>query len=336
MSATNLNLLPSNPDHENEFGETALNFAPIIRLSNGQCAVPQQYLDVVRNLDNLSNVLAKITTPENFQLFAGQEGSCLFLLVGVIGQENYAENVKVPNQDKIVYGRRWLIEGTTPTSEIVQTAMLAVKKTREHEIRELVSLHINQGENRTTPFNCHLDLPLMVAKQPAMYSQATELIEDLLDDIRIAGTELKLLRSIDLGEKRIVEVALKPGSKHCHFPELQDAVLTIVCEQADGHDFLHQLMATLIKHSDRFVEENVSFKGFYRFSHNLDVQKLAEFSYQTRNIKATDKRFNNEFTDMSYRVDAAKAPKYNDGELGRQQRALLAQYDSIGGYMPQQ
>lgn len=336
MNATNLKLVSSNNHCENEFGETSLNFAPTIRLSNGEMAVPQQYLEVSRTLDNLSTVLAQISTPEKFQLFAGQEGSCLFLLVGVIGQENYAASVKVPGQDKIVYGRRWMIEESTPTSEIVQTAMLAVKKTREHEIRELVTLYINEGENVTTPFNCHLDLPLMLGDQSKMRMPAKSSFEEMLATLRVAGNELELLTSIHLGNKRIIEVRLKSDEKQCHFPELQEAVLTIVCEQVNGADFLHQFMAELIKCSDRFVEESISFKGFHRFSHAVDVQSLAEFSYQTRNVKVTDERFDNEFTDMSYRVDAAKAPQYNAGELGRQQRELLAQYDSLGGYLPRQ
>lgn len=334
MSASNLKSVSSDQSHENEFGETALKFAPRIRLSNGESAVPQQFLDVARNLDNLSNVLARISTPSNFQLFAGQEGTCLFLMVGVVGQENYAPNVKAHDQDKIVYGRRWLIEESTPTSEIVQTAMLAVKKTREHEARELVTLYINDGKNLTTPFNCHLDLPLMVGNQSTMLLQKALSVEALISNVRVAGNELQYLGSVSLGDKRIVQVTLKSGQAHCHFTELEGAVLTVVCEQPDDGDFLHQLMATLIKHSDRYVEETVSFKGFHRFSHTLDVLKLAEFSYQTRNVKVTDERFDSEFVNMSYRVDAAKAPEFNSGELGEQQRLMLAPYDSLGGYLP--
>lgn len=334
MGAPNLKSVTTNQNHENEFGETALKFAPTIRLSNGESVVPQQFLDVTRNLGNLSNVLAQISTPENFQLFAGQEGSCLFLMVGVIGKENYAASVKVPGQNKIVYGRRWIIEESTPTSEIVQTALLAVKKTREHETRELVTLYVNNNKNLATPFNCHLDLPLMVGNQSVVQPQKTLPIEELINDVRVDGNELQLLKSTSLGDKLIVEVSLKPRQAPCHFTELESAVLTVVCEQADGGDFLHQLMATLIQHSDRYVEENVMFKGFQRFSHKLDVRKLAEFSYNTRNVKFTDTRFDGEFEDMSYRVDAAKAPEFNTGKLGHEQRRTLAKYDSLGGHLP--
>ena len=333
-----LSLAPQWPEsassHENDFGETALKFAPKIRLANGESAVPQQFLNVCRNQSNLSNILANISTPSNFQLFAGQEGSCLFLVVGVIGKENYPSNTRAREQTKIVYGRRWIIEESTPTSEVVQTAMLAIKKAREHEVRELVTLSINHGKNRATPFNCHLDLPLMVGNQALMQASEVPAIDDLIEGVRVDGNRLKLVRSVTLGSKRIVEVALAANEAQCYFSELEKAVITVICEDADGHDFLHQLMATLIKQSDRYVEESVAFKGFHRFSHNVDVLKLAEFSYQTRNVSVTDTRFNNEFKDMSYRVDAAKAPVFNVGELGRQQRQKLAEYDVLGGYLP--
>ena len=110
MSAPILQLIAgSKHPKTNDFGETPLPFAPTIRLATGERAVPQQYLDVERNLGNLENVLARISTPKGYQLFAGQEGSCLFLIVGLFGRENYPRTVKAATQTKIVYGRRWLI-----------------------------------------------------------------------------------------------------------------------------------------------------------------------------------------------------------------------------------
>jgi hypothetical protein len=335
MSIPSLKKIDS-PIHnrQNEFGERALNFAPTVCLSNGDSAVPQQYLEVTRNLDNLSNVLSEISTPKNFQLFAEQDGSNLFLLVGVIGRENYASSTNGSVQDKIVYGRRWVIEDSTPTSEIIQTAMLAVKKAREHELRELLTVRINNGLQIATPFNCHLDLPLMTGNRSTMGSEEEPNVSRALKSIRLAGNKFSLIQSVPLGDKLIVEVAISPEQASCHFLELDGVVLTIVCEQSNGSDFMHQLMGTLIKYSDRYVEEQVAFKGFHRFSHQVDVIKLAEFSYKTRNVEVDDRRFDAEFADMSYRVDAAKAPDFNSGRLGQQQRGLLAEFDSLGGYLP--
>lgn len=338
MNASNLKLVSYNSKSENEFGETALNFAPRIRLSNGELAVPQQFLEVSRTLENLSNVLAEIQLPKHYQLFCGQEASVLYLQIGVIGQENYAASVKVPGQDKVVYGRRWIIEDSTPSSEIVQTAMLAVKKAREHELRELVTLRINDGKSIATPFNCHLDLPLMQGNRSAMNSDTPFSINSALPKIRIAKASLKLIQSITFGSKRIIEVCINTDKNtnvsDFHFPELLNTTITVVCEQADGSDFLHQLISTLITLSDRTIEEQIAFKGFNRFSHKIDVLKLAEFSYQTRNISATDSRFDSAFENMSYRIDASKAPGYNHGKLGRQQRNLMSKFKNLGGHLP--
>lgn len=346
MRNSHLRLVPQVFNPQNEFGEAALPYAPSIELGNGEMAVPQQYLEVSRSLDNICNVLAKIRTPENFLLFAGQEGTCKYILVGIIGHENYARGKNSRQQQKIVYGRRWIIEDSTPTSEIVQTAMLAVKKAREHEVRELLSVRVyKQGKPCvTTPFNAHLDLPLMASNRSVLEcsksdtdadkNASSNCVEALMKNIKIAGLTLDLIDSMEFGSKCLFNLRLSAGQERCHFEELNNAVLTVVCEHQDGRDFAHQLMATIIKNSDRYVEEKFEFKGFKRFSHNVDVNELAKFSHQTRNIEIKDSRFDAEFEDMSYRVDAVKAPKFNAGMLGLMQRKTLSRYGSLDGYLP--
>lgn len=323
--------------NENSFGETPLAYAPSIKLANGERAVPQQFLDVNRQLDNLCNVLAEISLPSAYQLFAGQEGSCLYLIVGVIGHENYAGNKTGVMDDKIVYGRRWLIEGSTPTSEIVQTAMLAVKKVREHEARELFTVRINQGRNTTTPFNCHLDLPLMAANCGELLAgeyKAEEPIEELLARVRVAGLGVRPVKVHHLSDSMLFELKLEGQSRY--FPELEGSIVTVNCCKDSNGDFLHQLMSELIQKSDRFVEESMCFKGFARFSRRINPLDLAHFSYVTRNIEATDPRFDRNFEDMSYKVDAAKAPSYNLGVLGDRQRAAIEGIDALMGYLPRE
>jgi len=342
MSVPVLRLISTKSDgnqpKQNDFGETPLAYAPTIRLSNGEDAVPQQYLDVERTLSNLSNVLAHISVPRGYQLFAGQEGSCLYLIVGVVGKENYPPNAATAKLDKLVYGRRWLIEPTTPTSEIVQTSLLAIQKVREHEVRELFSVRTSQGSKATcvtTPFNCHLDLPLMAGNRSMLSREPSAPMLDVaaqLKDLKFADYTFELQRQILFAGKPIFELRVLGYSQH--FPELKNESITVVCEQHNCHDFLHQLITVLIAQSDRYVEENFAFKGFKRFSHDLDPVELAKFSYQTRNVKVTDKRFDKGFKDMSYKVDASKAPSYNDGELGRQQRRLVSSFDNLGGYLP--
>lgn len=322
----------------NCYGETPLAFAPRIRFDGGSSAVPQQYLDVQRTLENLENVLADIDVPEGFLLFAGQEEQTLYLVAAVFGEENYPRGLSSARQDKIVYGRRWLIEPTTTTSEVVQTAMLAVKKAREHELREKFSLSINQGLNKTTPFNCHQDLPLMVKSQESLLEPSNSLTEgniiDVLKSVRIEGLELKFRAMIELGERRIVDVLVAQQDKKMAFAELNGRALTVVCEEQSIEHFLHQLFNTCLQLVDRFVEENIRFKGFSRFSHDVSPVAIAEFSYLTRNVTAKDPRFDEQFEDMSYRVDSAKAPTISLQRLGDQQREVLAQYPSLAGYCP--
>ena len=333
-----------NQPKQNDFGETPLAYAPTIRLSNGEDAVPQQYLDVERTLSNLSNVLAHISVPKGYQLFAGQEGSCMYIIVGVVGKENYPPNADVAKLDKMVYGRRWLIEPTTPTSEIVQTSLLAVQKVREHEVRELFSVRtpndsgltkVFQAAHITTPFNCHLDLPLMAGNRSLLSRDQSAPVLDVaaqLKGLKFADYTFELQNQTLFAGKSVFELKILGHSEH--FPELQNESISVICEQPNDHDFLHQLITVLIAKSDRYVEENFSFKSFKRFSHDLDPIELAKFSYQTRNVKVTDKRFDKGFKDMSYKVDASKAPSYNGGELGRQQRQLVSSFDDLGGYLP--
>ena len=158
----------------NCFGERALPYAPKVKLADGSHAVPQQFIEVNRSLTSVEKILGEISLPENYVLFAGKIDSVVFLQVSVIGCENYPSTpAKSVQLAKIVYGRRWLLEPTTPTSEVVQTAFLAVKKVREHELREHVFLLGEQNNqqnelHQSTPFNTHLDLPLMAKHRTGM------------------------------------------------------------------------------------------------------------------------------------------------------------------------
>jgi len=325
----------------NMYGETPLPFAPSIRLSSGIRAVPQQYLDVQRTLANLESVLAEIVTPKGFQLFAGRDGENLFLVTAAFGAENYPCAHLNGGVTKIVYGRRWLIEPTTTTSEVVQTAMLAVKKTREHELREKFTLTINDGQNITTPFNCHQDLPLMVGEQKNLFakhcgasSQAE--LTSILPRVRINGLTVKCVDVVTLGERQIFDLVLERDDEKTTFTELNGGSLTVVCEQPSVTHFLHQLFNACLACSDHFVEEAFTFNGFARFSHKVSPEAIAEFSYLTRNVQTDDSRFDEAFKDMSYQVDSAKAPVINGGKLGQQQRNVIAQFPELAGYLPRE
>lgn len=87
--------------------------------------MPQHYLQYRMDEKALSEILSHCECFDNTLWFANSEGEGLFLQVGIIGHENYDRAHKLRPR-KIVYGIRWRIEQNTPTSEVVQTAFLAV------------------------------------------------------------------------------------------------------------------------------------------------------------------------------------------------------------------
>lgn len=339
----------------NEFGETPLRYAPTVRLSNGVKAVPQQYLEVNRSLANLENILARVSVPEGYLLFAGQESNVLFIVVGIVGVENYPRDMHQAERSKIVYGRRWLIETSTPTSEVVQTAMLAIKKAREHELRERFVVRLNTAANslhtksRTTPFNCHQDLPLMAGARDALVSAEVSaavsaddssvepsLIHQLLGSLSVDDEPLRLIEITPLGASYVLSFEVIAGRQRSQFNDLQGRPLYAVCDELSTDHVLHRILKTCLAESDRWVEEQVAFMGFARFSERVSPTALAKFSAKTRQVKVSDTRFHAEFSDMSYAVDSAKAPFLNSGELGRRQRVQLASFKNLQGHLPKQ
>ena len=381
-----------------EMGESPLPFAPSVEFANGEKAVPQQFIDVCRTLESVENVLADISLPKDCILFAGQIDSIVFLQVGIIGHENYPikldlQELSISNETsdkpkKIVYGRRWMLEPTTPTSEVVQTAFLAVKKAREHELRELLfwyssdtkcddsdaekkpdtdvthnlailnnkavfNEHIShkvvvkerssKKTIRTTPFNSHMDLPLMVNHK--------ELLCKLGSAIRTPGDVSNILAHIKFGSQRFVldnmqilseaeclfqlqlVSDIEYGNEQCELSEFLGKRLSFVCEPIEMA-FMYELFESLLRHSDQIVERDFTYKGFARFKNDINIDELAKFSYMTRNPEQVDSRFSDYFQDMSYRVDASKAPKINQGQLGLKQCDCLSEFDHLEGYLP--
>jgi len=308
------------------YGETPLPFAPQISLDGAQPVVPQQYLNVERSLSNIEAVLERIEFSDDYILFSHQENGVLSIQVGILGCENYPFNQKQKTETKIVYGRRWLIEPTTPTSEVVQTALLAIKKAREHELRENVIFKLNE-QKKTTPFNSHMDLPLMKSNPDFFYrgdrkglgteQELYARTRVILESVKLKSFEMQLdsVRLLN-EEKALIELSVTALKQHVHFPELNDQRIAFICDDFNESVFLHELMNELIKRSDRYIEEHFTFDGFARFSHKVCPKQLAEFSYQTRNIKHKDPRFHQHFRQMSYDVDASKAPFYAGGALG--------------------
>jgi len=338
-------LTPENqaPINASPWGETPLPFAPTIRLKHGKATVPQQYLMVERNLENVEAILQDIEFSDHYILFAGNENANIYLQVGIIGCENYPYNQQQSKENKIVYGRRWLIEPSTPTSEVVQTALLALKKAREHELRENVYIML-ENNIKTTPFNTHMDLPLMKNNSEffeidndANSNKKTvdSVMQSVLSCFKLKSFVIKLDSITEIvGDKFLIQLKLHSTCEDVHFPEFKNCSLSILCSEVTESSLIQQLMDELVRISDRYVDNQFSFNGFARFSNTVCPLKIAEFSYQTRNIKHKDPRFVKYFKQMSYEVDSSKAPTYATGELGDKQRYSIEKNRVMSGYLP--
>lgn len=323
---------------ENAYGETPLPFSPRIQLENGAQAIPQQFLQVRRSRESLEKIVSEISFSKDYPLFVGEESEVLYLQAGVIGKENYPSTQRHKDTPKIVYGRKWLIEKNTPTSEVVQTALLALKKIREHEVREKLFLSV-EASAKTTPFNTHMDLPLM-AKHPRLFEAQSRLesVGELLTRVKVSSLNLSLTKQQDLGGGRaLLEIQLSESENtEQFFPELVDQTICLVLNSLSKGDVLHELNSELIKLSDRYIEENIAFNGFKRFSRQQCPERIAEFSVYTRTINKTDPRFVPLYKSMTHQVDYDRAPPYSNSYLGDKQRQTILGYQTLDGHLPKE
>lgn len=346
-------MLKSLAPQENEYGETPLPGAPTCESLDGLKVVPQQFLDVDRTLKSVERILNKISVPSPFLLFAGQQQSLVYLVCAVVGHENYPTKSAQALPAKIVYGRRWFLESSTPTSEVIQTALLAVKKAKEHELRESFKLKVvpNSSENdksvTTTPFNCHHDLPLMAVRRAQFEQIESEFnLVETLELVKVDGLSLRLLETKNLsvgGTLYSIELGFAHESPKL-FKEFLKKSIVFVCAKNTKADFLHSLFDALLVLSDAEVDEAFAFDGFSRFSRRICPTEIGDFSHETRNLSLSisegSDTFLSTFEDMSYRIDSTKAPVFNADELGAKQRLFLRgieeQSGSLVGYLPKE
>ena len=332
---------------KNNYGETALPNAPEAALANGQRAVPQQFLQVQRSRESLEHIVADIAFNEQYPLFVGQDNATLYLQAGVIGKENYPRTAHQRVTPKIVYGRKWLIEVNTPTSEVVQTALLALKKIREHEIREKFFFR-TRNNNTTTPFNSHMDLPLMAdnaelfttAENQKQNPLTEDSLRELLSRVTISTLSVQLKSQLSLsGNRHLLELSVIGNAQTEHaFAELLNQDLNIIVDNLSKAQVLHQLLNELIAISDRWVEEHFLFNGFARFSRTQCPERIGEFSLATRQVAHPNSHFSQCYKKMTYQVDFDRKPAYASArsKLGRKQRQQLANHPELEGHLPQE
>lgn len=327
-------------------GEYCLISAPTVNLPSGQSCVPQHFYGYNHSLESVESILHHICFSNHYPVFCAEDEQGLFIQVGIIGRENYQRN-NPARAKKIVYGRKWRVEPNLPTSEIIQTVFLALKKAREHEIRELVTLTSIDGSKTSTPFNSHHDLPLMAECRSLFQSSqeeqtlTIESVQTILNSLRFDQTKIECM---DLVHRRngnvLVDVMFNVGSKeqdkNIEFSELHGIECTLVLQSSSANELLYALMDTLIQLSDRYVEKHFTFNGFNRFSREHDLRNIGEFSINTRfmNANTLNEEGKRLISEHNCSVDESRAPNI---KLDQQKIRLAESFKNIElleGFLP--
>lgn len=334
-------LLPQGP------GETPMPTAPLLRLHDGRACFPQHYLQYQQTAHTLADIVSHIDYCDSMPVFADHDVNGLYLQVGLVGRENYERHL-LPRPLKLVYGRRWRIESYTPTSEVIQTVLLALKKACEHEVRELLTVHDAATGKPATPFSCHQDLPLLAGHRdllaPAERAPAASLL-DLAGWLAPLRFDQRAIALVDASARgaggAIVELRLgrAPSARQnegatAQFDEL---ALTLVLRELSRTELLYELIDALIKQSDRHVEENFRYRGFARFARVLDPLRVAALSVASRPYARDmgDAAFAPVFREINNTVDAQRAPSLGAGALAALNRDKLERCGPLAGHMPQ-
>lgn len=262
-------------------GETPMPGAPVVRLQDGSAFVPSQYLLFHHTVESVQALLDRIRYKESFLLFASADPDNpgqIYFQVGIIGRENYGPQGQ-ERPKKIVYGRKWRVEEFSPTSELIQTALLALKSAEEHEARELFTY---RGR---TIFSNHFDLPLMrrwmkeQPDEPETVHTTTQSVQELIDNVRYDGYRLKaediVLRK---NGSLVMDITFERDEAILYFnPGLAEKKITIVCEAVTGTSIMNSLMDAILHEVHREVEELFTFDGFARFSRTISIEHLRAF-----------------------------------------------------------
>lgn len=337
------NMKPADPFCLN-IGEDLIRSAPTIELENGAKCVPQHYLQYDHTLASVEALLEKIDYDRRYPVFASEDAGSIYIQIGIVGPDNYKPTPC--GNPKLVFGRRWRVEPNLPTSEIIQTVFLAIKKAREHEIRELFRLV--RGSRLSTPLSNHHDLPLMARerdllkprldKTAASTQSPMDVVQQVLDDVVFDGGRFK---PVDIEPTRsgltLVDLVYIPASDN-DSAELLRAPLTLTLRSLSRNDIVHGLMDCVLTLSDRHVDETFKFDGYARFSREVDVTAIADLSIALRRAPSTLKRaktdkhsFAQNFALDRYETDATRIPVLGSGPYADKLRAQLAEYEFANG-----
>lgn len=324
--------------------EIPMKYAPSIELPNGYTIIPQHYLRYQQTLNSVCALLNDIQFDDKTLLFAGQDHNGLYLQVGMIGRENYARHDE-QRPHKLVYGRKWRIDADTPTSEVIQTAFLAISKAYEHEVRELFTVLDAWQDQMSTPFSCHQDLPLLAANAELIVVEAQPClavaeIKQLLETVKFAQRKIELVNFYEQRSFRYLLLRLGDAplarQQEGDLAHFNQALLSVTLQQGTASEILFALLDSLLHFNQRWVEENFYYQGFARFSRRLDPQGIAAISVASRPYRrdAKNENFSHAFQHANYEVDRSRVPHWGTGALAKRNREILQTYQGLQGHLP--
>lgn len=317
-------------------GEQALEGAPQTQVVPGQNCIPQHYLSFSHTLTTVEEIIWDVEYNERFPIFVAQEDNTIYLQVGIVGPDNY----KRQNKEKLVYGRKWRVEPNLPTSEIIQTAFLALKTAREHEIRELFI--IDADEHKTTPFNNHHDIPLLARCQSALEQNSVEFVsldclQPIIAQIDYAGCGFSVKNLYEIDADNLILTLDVVNTDKTSLPELKtlsQVVLHLTSKRIN--QVLYCLMQKLVALSDAHVTEHFKYRNFARFSWNNQITAIADISAKTRQLhnQIAQDDFVRSWLAQNNDVDYSRAPALNDSKLGNKLHQQLSAMMPLDGHLP--
>ncbi|WP_417696010.1 hypothetical protein [Psychromonas sp.] len=223
------------------------------------------------------------------------------------------------------------VEPELPTSEIIQSVFLAIKKSREHEVRELFKLTLN--DSTTTPFNTHIDLPLMaefynkdeLVNEQHITFNAQQEVENTLAKISYDHSTLSLL---DVQQRPnglwLVDINVHQ-SERSTLIEMTNATLYLMVEDLSLNTLSRGLMHEFVRLSDLHVDKHFNYRGFHRFDPSIDIADIADLSQQTRKHELAA-HFASEFSKTNQKVDLMRIPPVQAGALAKKHKQVIEQY----------
>jgi len=338
-------------------GEYAVENAPQARLEDGRFCVPQHYLKYQHTLASVEELILKLDYCDRYPIFVSEDNQGIYLQIGIIGLDNYADNsygMSIDVEDnqlqanepavkdetmKIVYGRKWRVEPKLPSSEIVQTAFLALKKAREHEVRELFRL--TAFNKVTTPFNSHHDMAMLTNScaqlQKQEQSKSCSQLQAELDNVCYDDSTFRIAHIENRHEKYwLLEVEVLSGET-TQLPEMQQQpLLVLILSKLTFNELCYQLIAELVRLSDRHVDEQFTFLQVARFSQDNDIKAIAKISADTRKLHKSleESDFEKHWRHENYQVDLTRVPHLNESVFSERIKGLVNTFSGIEGMLP--